>query len=238
VLSNSITYPFASQVIVPECYQAWLPPWHLKYPGYHELSYLHPKRFTPDREKAVAAGLDPGRPTFLLRTVSWGASHDVAERGWTAELLREAVRYLCSLGTVLISSECELPEDIRMHRFKGPVSDIHHVMAFCRLYVGESATMASECAVLGIPAVYAASTGRGYTDEEERTYGLVKNVRELSWPSLRRAIDEMLAQPAEAFEHRRMGLLSDKIDVAAFVADLVMGYPRSVFHYKRHFAHI
>jgi len=40
-------------------------------------------------------------------------------------------------------------------------------MAYCRAFIGESATMASEAAVLGVPAVYAAETGRSYTDEQE-----------------------------------------------------------------------
>ena len=75
MLQNAITYPFASCVVVPECYRAWVPRRrHIRYRGYHELSYLHPKYFTPDRERALANGLDPDRDTFLLRLVSWQAA--------------------------------------------------------------------------------------------------------------------------------------------------------------------
>ena len=35
--------------------------------------------------------------------------------------------------------------------------------------------MASECAVLGVPAIYVSPLGRGYTDDEEQRYGLVHN---------------------------------------------------------------
>ncbi len=235
VLSNLITYPFASLVAVPSCYQAWLPPWHLRYPGYHELSYLHPKRFVPDRDRAIMAGLDPVRPTFLIRTVSWKASHDVNEQGWSEDLLVNIVYHLSSMGKVLISSEGALSSGLEQYRFKGPVTDIHHLMAFARLFVGESATMASECAVLGTPAVYAALTGRGYTDQEESGYGLVKNVKDLTWAALKDAIDCFLSRPADVFHNRRDRLLADKIDVAEFVADLVSGYPGSVPRLKHFF---
>ncbi len=225
-LSNAITYPFASLVAVPECYKAWLPPWHLKYPGYHELSYLHPNRFRPSKSRALEAGLAPDADTFLIRTVSWQASHDVSERGWSEKLLIETVRYLSQRGKVLVSSEGDLPQEIKQHRYTGPVTDIHHVMAFCRLFVGESATMASECAVLGCPAIYAAYTGRGYTDEEESRYNLVKNVRELSWPRLKDAIDFMLSREKGYYMQKRQQLLKEKIDVAAFVAELALSYPK------------
>lgn len=228
-LSNLITYPFASRVVVPSCYQAWLPPWHLRYPGYHELSYLHPNRFKPNREKALAAGLAPEGKTFLIRTVAWAASHDVSERGWNLDLLRQIVQHLVSRGRVLISSEGDLPSDLDPYRFNGPLTDIHHLMAHCDLFVGESATMASECAVLGTPAIYAALTGRGYTDEQEQDYGLVRNVFELDWPKIKDALDSMLVKPGGFWREKRKQLLDEKIDVADFVARLIEKYPDSPF---------
>ena len=69
------------------------------------------------------------------------------------------------------------------------------MLAHCRAFVGESATMASECAVLGVPAIYAAQTGRGYTNEQESRYGLVTNLRLLEWGSMQTAVDQILARP-------------------------------------------
>ncbi len=235
-LSNLITYPLASLVVVPACYRAWLPPWHLRYPGYHELSYLHPNRFTPDRGVALACGLAPDRPTYLIRTVSWQASHDLRERGWSEELLRQTVNHLKQSGKVLISAEAGLPDDLAPYRYLGPPEQIHHLMAHLALFVGESATMASECAVLGVPAVYAAETGRGYTDEQEARYGLVRNVRAIRWPELKAAITDLLARPAQAYAHERKRLLSDTIDVGRFVAELAQDYPASRARFAARFA--
>jgi hypothetical protein len=232
-LQNAITYPFASCVIVPRCYEAWVPRHkHVRYDGYHELSYLHPARFAPDRATAIANGLAPDGETFFIRIVSWKASHDIGERGWNAELLRQTVRKLTSVGKVLISSEAPLPADMESYRYTGKVSDVHHVLAHCRACVGESATMASECAVLGIPAIYAATTGRGYTNEQEARYQLVHNIRDLSWPELERGLEHILSTPKAIWRKAREKLLADTIDVAAFVADCVETFPAPLRAYQ------
>lgn len=212
-LQNLLTYPIATRVVVPRCYTAWLPPWSERYPGYHELSYLRPNRFTPDRRIALAGGLAAVGPTFLVRCVSWKANHDIGERGWTITTLREVVAALAARGHVLVSSEAELPPDLAAYRYRGATSSLHHVLAHCRLLVGESATLASEAAVLGVPAIYAARTGRGYTDEQEVRYGLVANVRDTTPARILEAVHRMLAEPEAAIAERRQRLLDETVDV-------------------------
>jgi predicted glycosyltransferase len=237
-LQNAITYPFASCVIVPRCYEAWLPRHrHIRYPGYHELSYLHPQRFSPERSRALASGLDPERDTFFLRTVSWRANHDVGEQGWNRELLERLVAKLAALGKVLISAEASLPDNLQRYRYTGRVSDVHHLLAFSRAFIGESATMASECAVLGVPAVYAAHTGRGYTNEQETRYGLVTNVRALDWTTLEAAIDRILTAPLGKWQSGRARLLADTIDVAAFVTHCIETHPEPLLAYRSQASH-
>lgn len=220
-LQNLLTYPVASVVVAPRCYEAWLPRGAVRYPGYHELAYLHPARFTPERELALANGLAPEGDTFLVRTVAWKASHDIGERGWSPALLRAVVAHLGARGRVLLSAEGDLPADLEAYRYPGDPARIHHVMAFCRLYVGESATMASESAVLGVPAVYAAETGRGYSNEQERRYGLVRNVRRVEADAIVAAVDELLAADPATWAEARQRLLDECVDVAAFAADVI-----------------
>jgi predicted glycosyltransferase len=225
-LQNAITYPFASRVIVPRCYRGWLPRRrHLRYAGYHELSYLHPRYFQPQRNRAIAGGLSPHGDTFLLRTVSWQANHDIGEGGWSTDLLRQVVGFLKERGKVLISAEGRLPDDMENCRYSGKASDIHHLMAFCRACVGESATMASESAMLGVPALYAAHTGRGYTDEQEQRYQLTFNVRTQQWKDVRTALEKILSLPSGVWKQRRAAMLRDTIDVAEFVAACISQYP-------------
>ncbi len=231
-LQNAITYPLASCVAVPRCYRSWVPRRrHIRYGGYHELSYRHPDYFRPYRLVAVANGLATAGDTFLIRVVSWRASHDLSERGWSLDLLTRLVNKLQPLGKVIISAEGDLPHHLRPLGYQGRASELHHVMAYCRAYIGESATMASESAVLGVPAVYAAETGRGYTDEQESRYGLVHNVRTLEWSTLESSVDAVLRHPTDFWRKSRSTLLGDTVDVARFAANLIESYPAPLLEY-------
>ncbi len=232
-LQNAITYPLASAVIVPDCYHAWLPKRrHIRYHGYHELSYLHPNHFTAEREVAIANGLSDQGNTFFLRLVSWQANHDVGENGWSEVLLEKLINKLTPLGKVLISSEAPLSPAMEPFRYQGDINQVHHVMAFSTLFIGESATMASECAVLGVPAIYAAETGRGYTTQQEHRFGLVKNLHTIEWPALETCIDELLAHPKSHWQQARQQLLDETIDVAQFVTHCITTFPAPLQHYQ------
>jgi predicted glycosyltransferase len=220
-LQNRLTYPFASLVVVPRCYEGPLPRHSIRYPGYHELSYLHPSRFRSNRDIAFANGLDPKRDTFLIRLVAWKANHDIGQRGWDYGMLNTVIDHLSPRGKVIVSSENPLPDRFRHLTYRGDPMQIHHLMAHCRLHIGESATMASESAVLGVPAIYAAQTGRGYTTEQEKRYGLVENIRALEVGAVVAAVDRMLEISSATWLQRRQALIDDTIDVAAHAADLI-----------------
>lgn len=221
-LQNLLTYPLATRVIVPRCYGAWTPKGReLRYPGYHELSYLRPPYFSAQRDVALTNGVAVDRPTYLVRLVAWKANHDIGERGLSHDAVRKVVKQLGERGKVLISAESSLPEDLESFRYRGDPALIHHVMAHCAGFFGESATMASECAVLGVPAVYAANTGRGYMDEQEVRYGLVHNARSLDPATLEQAMDWLLSFPDGRAQALRQKLLDDTFDVSAFVASVI-----------------
>ena len=233
-LQNAITYPFSSCVLVPRCYETWLPrKRYVRYAGYHELSYLHADYFEPDLEIAKANGLAADRDNYFIRVVSWQANHDVGENGWTPALLAGLIAKLGQSGNVIISSERDLPDEFAPCIYKGEVSDVHHVLGCSRLFIGESATMASECAVMGVPAIYAAETGRGYTTEQEQRYGLVKNVVSIEEASIIGAVDEMLAIDDHVLQDRHSQLLDETIDVAKFVADSIVDFPEVLHQYRR-----
>ncbi len=220
-LQNLITYPLATRVIVPDCYSAWLPRSSERYRGYHELSYLHPSYFSPDESIAKVNGFDDLRDNFIVRVVSWQANHDIGEEGWTPELLLSVVEHLAQRGKVHLVAEGEVPAALTPYLYQGNTSELHHVMARCRLFVGESATMASECAVLGVPAIYAAHTSRGYIVEQQDRYGLVRDMPDFSENTLIETVGEMLQLSSQDYQRKRQVLLEECIDVAAYVVDRI-----------------
>jgi predicted glycosyltransferase len=221
-LTNAFAYPLADYVCTPDCYQGTVRGNHIRYAGYHELAYLHPNRFTPDPEIVRARGIDPSVPYSVVRFVSYEASHDLTTRGLPLERKLALVRALARHGRVLITSEAALPAELEPYRAPVPVQDIHHVLAFARLLVGESATMASECAVLGVPAIYVSPLGRGYTDDEEQRYGLVHNFTGARFHEDFVAIAEQLVEDPELGTKAKAAharLLADKVDVTAWMLD-------------------
>lgn len=202
-LQTRITWPFISRVYVPQSYSGKLPETRTTLlPGVKELSFLHPTAFEANRETAIAAGLDEGRDNFFVRVVAWRANHDAGKSGWSSGLLRHVVSRLSEVGKVHLSSETPLPDDLLEHAYTGPKNAVHHLMANCRLLVGESATMASEAAVLGVPAIYAGSDFPGYTHELE-TAGLTRNLVDACAETLIPLIEDLLATPKVQIEEAR-----------------------------------
>jgi len=112
-----------------------------------------------------------------------------------------------------------------------PPEKIHDALYYADLLYGESSTMASEAACLGTPAIYIDDVGRGYTDEEEKKYGLVFNFSASSddqEKSIEKAT-EILTTPGieEEWQKRRDRMLGDKMDLTAFMVWFIEEYPES-----------
>jgi uncharacterized protein len=169
--TNWFTYPLSTAVVTPSCYTGKVNSRHVTYPGYHELAYLHPDLFEADPGILSEVGLKKGDSFFILRLVSWKASHDIGYRGFTNPL--EMVKKLEKYGKVLITSEEELSPELEPYRVSIPPHKMHDLMAFSTMYIGESVTMASEAVVLGVPAILIVEYGISYTDEQEEKYDMV-----------------------------------------------------------------
>ncbi len=221
--TNWFTYPLAHSVCTPDCYKGAVRGKHVTYAGYHELAYLHPRRFKPDPTRVREFGLEVGEPFSLLSFVSWEAVHDVREKGLTLDQKRSLIEELSSHGRVVISSETDLPEEFESFQLRGPVSGIHHLLAHAEMIIGESATMASEAAVLGVPAVFIATTGRGYTDDQQERYRLVDYFTEDRFDEAMTAIAARFADgsPRELSRPAREKMLAEKIDVTHWMVDYI-----------------
>jgi len=216
-LQNAITYPFATRVVVPECYDAWVPQRKTcRYRGCHELAYLAPTVFRPQEGKARAAGWEPEHKTIILRLVSWSANHDLGLKGMDSGKTAQIVEQLMASGLakVIISSEVELPASLERYRFKAPADYMHHLMAFADLYIGESATMASESAVLGTKALLVGPASRCYTRWIEETYSLIEHLQEPSMKNLIRHAREHLLEERTNVDDRilRVSMHADDIN--------------------------
>jgi uncharacterized protein len=207
------------------------------YPGYIETWYLHPNRFKPDPEVLNILGVQPGETYSILRFVSWQAHHDKGISGLTDDFKIKLVEKLLGSGKVFISSEKKLPAQLEQYRFKLPPEKMHDALYYASLFYGESATMASECAMMGTPAIFLDPVGRGYTDEQEEKYGLVSNFT-LSVSDINKSlskVDEILLD--ENYRHKltqnHKRLLNDIIDPVNYVKWFLVNYPDSIETLKK-----
>ncbi|MCK5345544.1 MAG: DUF354 domain-containing protein [Candidatus Heimdallarchaeota archaeon] len=224
--------PFTSTILTSTYTHHYLGRKNIRYNGYHELAYLHPKRFKPDKKIFKELNLNDDEKFVLLRFVSWEASHDVGHDGITIENKLRAVQEFGRYAQVFISSEKELPEELKRYKINISPDRMHDVIAFASLVYGESATMVSEAAVLGTPGIFIDDTGRYYTTEQEQDYGLVFNYSESladQNASIKKGVDILKDDTAEKnWRQKMIKILKDKIDVTSFLVWFVENYPGSV----------
>ncbi len=208
----------------------------LRYPGYHELLYMHRNRFVPIPRAKVASllGIPANERYVVLRFVSWHATHDKGHKGISYENKLKAVQQMSQYAHVFISSEADLPEQLQAYRLPTKPEMIGHVLAHASLVFGESATMVSEAAMLGVPGIYIDDTGRRYTSDLQNRYGMCYCYTE-SLDDQTRAIEkanELLSQPAqtlaETMHRHAQHLWEEKIDVTAWLIWFIENYPSSV----------
>ena len=217
--------PLSSSILTPECFTKYLGPKQIRYPGYHELAYLHPKRFKPDPGVLEKYGISRNEKYAVVRFVSWRASHDTIHSGLGPRDKLKVVKELEKHARPIITSEVDLPKKLEKYKMTLPPDVIHHALAGACLYVGDGGTMASEAAVLGVPSVYTNPLCMGYIADQKR-YGLLHHPKADLRHTLA-AVEDCLRTPQEEWKRRREKMLAGKIDVTGFMIWFLENYPQS-----------
>lgn len=222
-----LTNPFSKTILNPSCYKLRLGEKQILFKSYMELCYLHPSRFIPDSSIYELLKLKKNKKYFIVRFVSWNAIHDVGQKGFDFKQKIELIEKLSEYGTVFISSEGELPENLKKHKILIPPEKMHDALAFATLFIGEGATMASECAMLSTPAIYVNSLPLGYIDEQAKN-GLLYSFRN-SEGVLEKVVELLKTENvSKELKRKKDIMLKQKIDATSFIVWFLENYPRSV----------
>ena len=231
LLNRKFYIPFASHILTPDVYRHDLGSKHLRFKGYMELAYLHPRVNTRDESILHDLGLVEGEIFSVVRFVNWNASHDYGHYGISNENKVRIVKKLEEYGKVFITSEKNLPKEIAHNALKISPNRIHSLMSYSSLLFGESATMASESAVLGVPAIYIDNDGRCYTDELEHAFGMVYNYDETEQgqaEALSKACEILEKHDVSKYAIKSKEILKSKISFSDFLIWLIEKYPKSI----------
>jgi predicted glycosyltransferase len=224
--------PFATSLLSPEALQGKRKRLNtIYYPGYHELAYLHPKRFKPDPGVLGEMGIKPDETYFLMRFNVFKAHHDVGISGLSLKQKLTLIDILKPIGRIFITTERSIEPELIQYQLKVSPEKIHTLMYYATIFLGDSQTMTSEAAVLGVPSLRCNSlVGRiSYLEEEEHKYGLTFGFLPTEFDHLLIKLRELLNTPylKEEWQKRRERMLSEKIDVTGFWLWFIENYPQS-----------
>ena len=228
----SFSHPFSDAILTPEAIRG-----HRKgnnaifYAGCHELAYLHPNWFTPDELVLKKAGLHRAEKFFILRFVAFQAYHDGGHYGISIDQKRRIIKLLSQYGRVIITSEHEIEPEFEQYRLPVPPEEILSLMYYATMFIGDSQTMTSEAAIMGVPALKC-NTFAGklsVPNELEQKYGLCYAYHPDSFEQFYEHIERLLKQPdlKKIWMEKREKFLSDKIDVSSFFTWFIENYPES-----------
>ncbi len=229
ILNRKFYKPFATYIFTPNVFKFELGRKHIRFNGYMELAYLHPRYFRPNGSGNKILGFEEREPYVIMRFVNWLANHDYGHSGISDKLKIRAVKEFSKYAKVFITSEKKLPKELEPYRIKIPPEQMHEVLSSAILLYGESATMSSECAILGVPSIYIDNDGRSYTDEEEEKYGIVFNYNEDENDIIRsidKGIDILMHE--NSFQMNRIKILSEKISFTDYIVWILDNYPLSI----------
>jgi predicted glycosyltransferase len=206
------------------------------YPGYHELAYLHPDRFTPDPSVLADAGLKENEIFFVLRFNAFKAHHDGRASGLQPQQKTRLVKFLEKQGRVLITNENETMPEFSKNRIKISPDRIHSLLFYSTMFIGDSQTMTSEAAVLGVPSLRCNTfAGRiSYLEEQEKKYGLTFAFRPDEFDLMMNKLSELVFNRGlkAEWQLKRREMLKDKKDVTAFMIELIEGINRKGRHVR------
>jgi hypothetical protein len=225
-LNRKLYLPFTDLVLTPESFLLSLGKKHVKFPGHMELFYLNQKYFKPDSSVYKLLDIKSNEKFVFLRFVSWNALHDKGQIGLSDVYKVKLVKELSKTEKVFISAEGRMPEELEEFRIKIAPQLVHHVLYFAELYIGEGATMASECAAIGTPAIYVNSLNAGTLINQEKE-GLIYNYRNENGV-LENALKILNDSNAKhELKNKLRELNKHRIELTDFLIWLILNYPDS-----------
>jgi predicted glycosyltransferase len=225
--------PFTDVVLTADYKHPFVSKREIYYTGYHELAYLHPNYYSPDKSILGLLGVSENEKYVMMRFVSWNASHDIGHKGISFNTKMQAIKEFSNYAKIFISSEGELPKELESYRLTTPPDRIFDVMQYATLIWGESRTMPAECSILGVPSIINHNTRSLYLKDQEDKYNLCYNYSESTEDqllALQKCIEILKCDKDEirkTWDGKRAQLLAEHIDVTAFMVWFIENYPES-----------
>jgi predicted glycosyltransferase len=219
---HKIVSPFVDVKFTGQSYFNKLGRNHIRYNSNIEWFYLHPDIFHPETNPFLLLNIVEDTPYCLVRFVSWNAHHDFGIKPMSVQKKIELVSFLSKRYKVFISSESDLPSELKKYKASIQPQYMHTVLQKASLYVGEGGSMASEAVCLRTPSVYINPLPlMGYLKEQEK-FNLLKQITTLE------EIKQLIDIGFEVHPNDYDSYFKGKINPVKFIIWFLEEYPDSL----------
>jgi len=225
-----LAYPFATRLLTPKVCDVGI--WKSKqitYDGYQELAYLSPNIFKPNL-KIVKKYFSVKKKYFIIRFSSLSAHHDYGKKGISNKLALKIISILEKHGKIYITSERRLSPDLEKYRINIDAKDMHHILNYAHMFIGDSQTMAAEAAILGTPSIrFSSFTNKlGYLKELQSKYYLTIGINSDKPDKLIETIKKItkIKNIKSLWIIRAKIMINEKIDVQEFFYKFFFNYSK------------
>lgn len=229
--------PFVDSIVTTKSYTDDLGKKQVKVNSYKELSYLHPRYFTPDENIFDLLHIGKKEDFVIVRFNGFDAVHDAGVGSYSLEQKRRLISGLEKYARVFISAEKKVPQDLEKYVLTIPKHKIHDCLYYAKMCVTDTQTMTTEAGILGTPVIrcnsFVGKHDMGNFIELEQRYKLIfsfRNPDEAIAKALTLVQDKDIKKE---WKKRKEKLLSEKIDINAFLVWYLEKYPESFNEMKR-----
>lgn len=228
---GKLTYPFTQTILCPSVCEVGR--WEKKkigYDGYMKLGYLHPNVFQDDL--SIKNKYNLPEKYVLIRLAKLTAHHDFGVKGIDFTTLDRIILSLEKHSiAVFLSVEGDTREKYQKYLLDMDPSDMHHLLSKATLLISDSQSMSVEASMLGVPSIRISDfVGKiSVLEELEQKYLLTFGVNPKHLDPLFSKMEELLNFKGlkQEFLRRKEKMLTDKIDVTAFLTWFISNYPSS-----------
>ena len=214
-LHVNITYPFATKIINPIGlkHKKWKNK-RIFYNSYQKLSYLHPDIFKPNINVLTKYNLNP-EGYVVVRKSALMAHHDKGVKGLTTDLW-EKINKVIERYKIIFSEENKKSISIEPY-------DMHDVLAYAKMLITDSQSMATEAALVGTPCVrYSSLVGKlSCIEELVNKYKLMFEFKIGQEGPMLKMVKKIIYDPTIAIEikKRKEKVLTDKVNLNNWMID-------------------
>ena len=125
----------------------------ISFKGNKAIAHLSPVYFARDPIVLKKYNLQ-NKELFIIRLAKLNANHDVhGNPGITDDDLTELINLVPNNYDIIITSERNIPAEFKKYIFNIKPIDYTQILAHASFFIGDSSTMATEAAILGVPNI-------------------------------------------------------------------------------------